>query len=376
MKKFLLISLSIAFFVQTSTAEFGAWASAIYLNTNGTSKFYSTLLQGDPNSIGTTNYGGLLGSFEAGSGDFSIRGAEIKTYKNNGGNVCGATLYYTVYPQGARPASPVFSPITLNFYCDWGSDGTFNSCGGGTCTNGSDQKWQKVDQSIDLTQYAVGTYVLELYYQLSGSATSGGCNEDRYDSNSGNNYTATFTITPPLAIHFSGLSGYADGSAIKLQWSIEDDADISNYVIERSLDGIHFTEVASVPSRKTEAPFLYTISDLSPSYGANYYRIKMVSVDNKVTYSRLCKISFNLLNGDIKVIMAQSNFLQIKLPAPITGKGRLLLIDNIGRRVLDKQLILSAENILSVNLPGIAKGAYQLIFSVKEEQHHVSFIVP
>ena len=192
MKKNILL-LAYFFLIAFSVrADFGIWASAVYINTNGTSQFYSTQLLNDPNSISTINFGSNLGTFQANSNTLSILGAELKTFRSDGGNVCGGNVYFTVYPVGARPVTPTFTGIGLNFLCDC-NGGNFNTCGGGTCTDGRDQKWQRMDQANDLTQLAVGDYTLELYYEISGNASTNTCNEFRYDSDFSNNYKANFS---------------------------------------------------------------------------------------------------------------------------------------------------------------------------------------
>ncbi len=376
MKKYLLSLFAFISILQSSRAEFGVWASAVYLNVGGTSQFYSTYLLNDPNSIGTVNFTGILGSFAQNSNALTLRGAEIKTFKDNGGNVCGGILYYTVYPVGARPASPVFTGVGLDFYCDCASDGTFNACGGGTCTNGRDQKWQKIDQTNDLTQLASGDYTLELYYQISGAATTNTCGETRYDSNSGNNYTANFTITPPLALNFSGLSGIVQNNTVKLKWSIENDIDISKYEVERSANGINFNTVGTVASQRSVASFSYSLTDNTPAEGTNYYRVKLYGLDNSVTYSRLIKITYNNGVSHVQVLYMKSDELLVKFNIAPEGEYNLVVINNSGQQLVKKTFICNGSgNTISIKTPKPAKGIYRYKLVNREKNYSGSFWV-
>ena len=76
---------------------------------------------------------------------------------------------------------------------------------GGPCQAG-DQKWQRVTANgvttpyspVNLTAYAPGNYVLEVYYEVSGSSVSvSQCDQLVTLNNSGNNYKAFFSVQLP-----------------------------------------------------------------------------------------------------------------------------------------------------------------------------------
>ncbi|UEG48919.1 hypothetical protein LK994_09745 [Ferruginibacter lapsinanis] len=378
MKKYLLLLFTFFLFVFSSKAEFGIFASAVYINVNGSSQFYNTQLNGI-NSIGTVDFGGNLGSFTANTGTLSLRGAEIKTFKDPGSNVCGGTLYYTVYPKGNRPVSPTFTAIGLGFYCDCNGDGTFNSCGGGTCTIGRDQKWQKVNDSKDLTQLSAGDYTLELYYQIPGSSSSSSeCGEFRFDSNLGNNYTADFTILQNLAVNFSGLSGLANNNGILLKWSIENDVDIIRYEIERSANGIDFSTLGAVSSAKSRLPYNYSMMDKNPLSGNGFYRIKFYELDNSISYSNVYRMTWNVSGNDLQVIFNQSSSaLTIRSGIVPKGKYQLNIINYIGQQVLSSPVNYNGtENSITIDFPKkLSAGAYKILLLNNELSYKGSFLV-
>jgi hypothetical protein len=202
--------------------NFGEFASAVYVqtcnNNNLTNSYYNTT-GSVINQISATPFqSNNFGSYFQNSGQLKLQGGEMKTWKNNPGNVCGVTLYYRIYPSLSAP-SGAFSSITLPFFQNC-SGGSFPS--GGPC-GGSDQKWQRPGNSnplanIDLTTYAPDTYVLEIYYDIQGSNVSNSTCETTYSvNNSGANYISTFTIvTPPTA---SNTGSYCAGQTIQLNAS-------------------------------------------------------------------------------------------------------------------------------------------------------------
>ena len=182
-------------------AQFSEFGSAVFVQKNGTSAFYNLSGSG-VNLIGSSSFSGDLGSFTSGTGTLSIKGAEIKTWKEYTSNVCGASLNYLVYKENQRPAIPVFSTINL----PWRENCSgYSFPSGGPCSNQRDQKWGIYDQNIDLTNFSPGTYTLEVYITFFGSATTGnGCESTYYVGNFGNNYKMSFTVAAAVGVNTSG----------------------------------------------------------------------------------------------------------------------------------------------------------------------------
>lgn len=178
-----------------SDCNFGSHASAVWLTNCATSNFYNTIGSGTdiigPASNIFTNAD--LGTYVQNSGALKLRGAEVKTFKSTTANVCAANLYYRIYLQSSTPGS--FSVMNLPFFDNCNS-GTFPS--GGPCNTG-DQKWQKVlsdsQSPIDLTAFAPGNYMLEVYYDVNGDYNSTSqCDDTIIINNGGANFIASFKI--------------------------------------------------------------------------------------------------------------------------------------------------------------------------------------
>ncbi len=201
---FLLLFL-LCSYTSSKAQTFGTFASAVWLTDCNQSNFFNTSgstsnLIGPPaNVFDNAN----LGVHSQNSATLILRGAEVKTFKNPGvANVCGVRLYYRVYLQSSSPGA--FSIIDLPFLddCDV-PNSQFPS--GGPCSAG-DQKWQRVIPNgttvpyapVNLTAYPAGNYILEVYYDVTGSFTStSACNDVVLLNNGGANYKATFSIQAP-----------------------------------------------------------------------------------------------------------------------------------------------------------------------------------
>jgi hypothetical protein len=112
--------------------------------------------------------GNNLGSYVQGSTNLLLQGGELKSFQANDRWICGVNLKYRVYPQGSPSGS--FQTISLPFVSNCVS-GSFQ-VGGGACS-GNDKKWQANAAGVNLVgSLGPGTYVLEVYYEISANTSS------------------------------------------------------------------------------------------------------------------------------------------------------------------------------------------------------------
>jgi large repetitive protein len=227
----------------------GTTASAVWITDCNQSNYFNTSGSA-ANQIGPVANAfnnANLGAHTQGSGTLILRGAQVKTFKDPvASNVCTVRMLYRVYLQSSVPGA--FTSIDLPFLEDCGS-GTFPS--GGACQPG-DQKWQRIIADgttipfspVDLTNYAPGNYVLEVYYEANGSLTSTTlCNDLVTENNSGNNYKAFFSVqSPDVLISTNPLTCKGSQGSITLNGFVPG----ASYQIGYSADGADVAPVAFV----------------------------------------------------------------------------------------------------------------------------------
>jgi hypothetical protein len=344
----LLILLSERVFSQ----NFGDFASAIYLRNCNTTTFYNTTGSGANciNQTCATVFNGTnFGSFNQNSNRFQIRGGEIKTWKNGGGNVCSARLNYTVYTTGARPGSPVFTTINLPFKCGC-SAGTFAD-GLGPC-GGNDQKWSTESAGpIDLTNRAPGNYTIEIYYDYTGDDNSSTlCRDTKYINNGGNptNYTATFSVVASggacimLPIELSNFTVNCYDEDVKIAWTTLSETRNDYFVVEKSFDGVYWQDVQKIIGQGNSShENNYTISD-SKSFVDCYYRLKQVDFDGKVSLFDASKLECYEDNSSFFEVIPNPND-GSKFEVYIKEKNRknstsLNLYDSAGKLIFNQEI--------------------------------------
>ncbi|MBO0950314.1 T9SS type A sorting domain-containing protein [Fibrella forsythiae] len=212
----------------------------------------------------------------------TLKGGQIKTYKNNGGDVTGARLYYRVYPAGS-PAG-TFTLVNLPF---------------GSNLNGSgDQLWENTGANINLASgLPAGNYTIEVYWQITTNLG------DRYDSNGGANFTATFTVTSTtLPVNLVSFNAKASNLMASLDWSTVGETGNAYFDVERSTDAQSFTWVGRVAGQGTAtARQQYAFTDETPIAGATYYRLKQVDTDGKFSYSPI-RVVIIRSNGELTIL--------------------------------------------------------------------------
>ncbi len=155
----------------------GSWGlfaegrSNISFNRKGSTSNYTVW-----NNVSGTIQNADLGTF-VNSDVLQLSSYDIRTWKKSGADVTSGKLFYTIYPKGQRPLSPVFQDQDILFLQNIEALG--------------DQKWGFTDAAINLLSgLQSGEYTLEFYSQMNGTDP----NKSVYDNNGGNstNYTAHF----------------------------------------------------------------------------------------------------------------------------------------------------------------------------------------
>jgi gliding motility-associated-like protein len=182
-----------------TNCSLGSFASAVWLSNCSTSNFFNTVGSGADiiGPVGNVFQNSNLGTYVQNSNLLILRGAEVKTFKSATANICSARLNYRIYPATTTPVAFQVMGLPLFDNC---SGGTFPS--GGPCNTG-DQKWNRVVADgttnpyspVNLTTYPPGNYVIQVYYDLTGSTSNpAGCDENILIDNNGAYFTANFTI--------------------------------------------------------------------------------------------------------------------------------------------------------------------------------------
>lgn len=367
-------SLGLTSFGQS--AEFGEFASAAFVENCGVGSYYNITGAGANcinSDCGVEFEGTNFGAFNQFSGGLVLQGGEIKTWKSGSGNVCNSSLCYAVYLSGETPTAGDFVCINLPFQSN--CCGTEFCDGFGPCL-GNDQKWFEQAAGVDLTANPVGNYVLEVYFDYTGSDSDpGGCEVSRrIETAGGNGFIATFevvengaaTICTLLPVELSGFGAVERNGEVHLQWSTASEYRNDRFEVERSLDGVHFEAVGAVAGvGYSTSEQTYSFIDPSPPAGRQlYYRLRQVDTDGAFTFSVIRTI-FVSQGLDITVQPnPTSNHWAVRLDT--ANNAQYLVRDLRGNKLFE---IDANQQVLVIDASGFAPGVYLLEVSDGQESH-------
>ncbi len=157
-----------------------------------------------------------------------------------------------------------------------------------------------------------------------------------------------------LPVKLENFTAVKDGNIVKVSWKTSEEINSSDFVVQRSADGLAFTNIGDAQAKGI--PSAYTFTDANPIIGANYYRLKSVDKDGKFTYSKVVRADFTKTPGIRISPNPASSYLYISLDN-INSATTLLLVD-INGKILKQQFIAQGTANKTISLAGMAKGLY------------------
>jgi hypothetical protein len=131
-------------------------------------------------------------------------------------------------------------------------------------------------------------------------------------------------VIPVSLLSFKGV--HIKGQGNKLIWVVTNQINVLNYELQFSVDGSSFNTIATVGPRPFNGSNL-TYDNIHRNYitGNNFYRLKTVDIDNKVTYSNIVLINVH----DNASVVIYPNPVADKLMLSYSGVNNNIQIDII-----------------------------------------------
>lgn len=105
----------------------------------------------------------------------------------------------------------------------------------------------------------------------------------------------------PLPVILGSFDAVKEGDHTRLTWSTTQEINSDKFIIERSANGIDFTDIGSVPAKvNSSITSNYQFIDDHPLSGVNYYRLRIVQLNTGSQHSIIRKVVFGR-NDDIVI---------------------------------------------------------------------------
>lgn len=171
----------------------------------------------------------------------------------------------------------------------------------------------------------------------------------------------TFKVKVNAAFAMLNINASKDASKAMIQWQTIN-SDAVNYTVEKSTNGIDFTELNNVVSKGSSQT--YNAKDAAPVNGINFYRIKQTNAAGEASYSSIAKVLFESAEQVMLYPNPAKDFVNIRFNA--AGKTVLINVFNSAGRSVKMFSATAAENI-QLNVSNFAAGTYLLHISDGEK---------
>ncbi len=167
----------------------------------------------------------------------------------------------------------------------------------------------------------------------------------------------TCNLLPLLWLDFTARLENKD---VRLTWTVAMEQNNKIFVIERSNDGRYWTAIGTVKSLgNTEQRRVYESYDMRPNEGVNFYRIKQVDFNGRVTYSVVRQVMvINQQSGLVVYPNPTTDVVHYVIPNFISAGHYELRLTGIEGRLIHNYSITNSQGSLSMK--GLPAGVYVL----------------
>ena len=173
----------------------------------------------------------------------------------------------------------------------------------------------------------------------------------------------------PLPVKIISFSGVCENKGIALKWTSAEEVNSAYYTIEKSFDGINFTNLSTVPAAgNSNHTITYSYNDLSVTDNNTcYYRLSETDKNGareifQITTVKNCLSALN----ESAEIYSFANEVTINLLSLSKQNITVTAYDVSGRLIYQKQVFASEGNNSIKLYPDISQGIY--LFELKTEK--------
>jgi len=165
-----------------------------------------------------------------------------------------------------------------------------------------------------------------------------------------------------LPVTLTSFTGNKIDEKINLHWTTAAEATLLNMNVERSNDGVNFTGLISMkPQGISGGGSSYATTDSLPYSGNSFYRLKIVDIDGRFSYSKI--LSFNTKSKELIITQLYPNPVQERLFLQLqSSKDRQVhvsVFDITGKPVqANKVWLKKGMNNTGISFQNIAAGIY------------------
>jgi len=136
-----------------------------------------------------------------------------------------------------------------------------------------------------------------------------------------------------LPVELTNIDARTEKSKVELTWTTATEENVSHFDVERSTDGETFTTIDQVPAHgSSQVERGYVLTDESAPTGNNFYRLRVVDLDDSFTYSPVVSA---VVEGSVIQLGAFPNPAEgmVRFSANVSPETALVVRDGFGREL-------------------------------------------
>ena len=222
--------------------------------------------------------------------------------------------------------------------------------------------------TVDLYQPGLTGYLEDAYLNtatalnLNGLTTVNFSVQNIAGSNAVNRFKIVFKPATVLPLTFTSIDAVKKDKNIAVNWKTTNEINIEKHEVEKSTDGAEFIKVYNIVAKNNIANS-YDWLDENTTENFNYYRIKSISVNGQIAYSKVVKVWMGQ-NGQMIVYPNPiiNNTIQLRIGNAAAGIYTVRLLNYAGQEQIKTQFKHIAGTLIEFIYlnKNTAKGSYKL----------------
>lgn len=233
-------------------------------------------------------------------------------------------------------------------FVDLTNEVTFTS----TNTNGVYQPIVNLANIPALQNVKADSIVFRLYSWGYNNINSGtfsiGRSTDSYDF--ALQLQGTSLLTDNLPVSLAKFEAVKTNNAVKLSWQTASETNNSHFNILKSVDGVNWSLLTTVAGNGNSNKLInYNTLDINPFSGINYYQLKQVDFDGKVTLSKIVSVNYAVTAKETLAVNYSNNTLTLFVNKNLAEQAEISLLDLSGKKIISKKVqVNNGESAITI----------------------------
>ena len=147
-------------------------------------------------------------------------------------------------------------------------------------------------------------------------------------------------------------------NTVQLQWVTANELNTQSFTVQTSTDGSTWEDISNLAAKKTTSNNQYSVNNIIPQSGLNYYRLLIEDADGSITYSPVQTVQIPQVKNVFTILPNPANA-KATLVFDADEKDVTIMLSNVlGRVVATKQLSLQSSNTYQFETSQLPAGVY------------------